>query len=377
MSFLKLILKNPFRSKSRALLAIIGIGIGIATIVVLGAVTDGMIASADDTLHAGGCDFTISGKSDEESSPSQMMSFGTTNINQSYVEKIENVSGVNRAAPIYMAILRTSKSPYFTLIGMDPGNKDLAELTITKGRMYKNDTYEVILGKAAAENENKTVNDTIKLNGEIFEIVGIFETGNAFQDQGGFSPLKITQDLMDAEDNISSIYVKLDSGADIDTVKGKIDSLYGENLTSISSLSDLEMVRNMLDMLNGASWAISLLAIIIGGVGIINTMLTSVFERTRELGVLKAVGWSNRKILTMIIGESIVITLVAGIVGTLCGIIGLEVLNLTGSISLTPVYTLNTFVKAFGIALIVGVVGGLYPALKATRLPPTEALRYE
>ena len=87
MSFLKLILKNPFRSKSRALLAIIGIGIGIATIVALGAVTDGMIASADDTLHAGGCDFTISGKSNEDSSPSQM-SFGTTTINQSYVEKI-------------------------------------------------------------------------------------------------------------------------------------------------------------------------------------------------------------------------------------------------------------------------------------------------
>ncbi len=376
MSFLKLILKNPFRSKSRALLAIIGIGIGIATIVALGAVTDGMIASADDTLHAGGCDFTISGKSNEDSSPSQM-SFGTTTINQSYVEKIQNVSGVNRAVPIYMAILRTSESPYFTLIGMDPRNQDLAELTITKGRMYKNNSYEIILGKAAAENENKTVNDTIKLNGEIFKIVGIFETGNTFQDQGGFSPLEITQDLMDAEDNISSIYVKLDNPSNVETVEGKIDSLYGENLTTISSLSDLEMVRDLIDMLDGASWAISLLAIIIGGVGIINTMLTSVLERTRELGVLKAVGWSDRKILIMIIGESIVITLVAGVVGSICGIIGVELLSATGTIALTPTYTINTFVKAFGIALIVGVIGGLYPAIKATRLPPTEALRYE
>ena len=205
---------------------------------------------------------------------------------------------------------------------------------------------------------NKTVNDTIKLNGETFEIVGIFETGNTFQDQGGFSPLEITQDLMDAEDNISSIYVKLDSGANVETVEGKIDSLYGENLTTISSLSDLEMVRDMIDMLNGASWAISLLAIIIGGVGIINTMLTSVLERTRELGVLKAVGWSNRKILIMIIGESIVITLVAGIIGSICGVIGVELLSATGAVSiLAPVYTINTFVKAFGIALIVGVVG--------------------
>ncbi|MCQ2964250.1 MAG: ABC transporter permease, partial [archaeon] len=190
-------------------------------------------------------------------------------------------------------------------------------------------------------------------------------------------PLEITQDLMDAEDNISSIYVKLDNPSDVETVEGKIDSLYGENLTTISSLSDLEMVRDLIDMLDGASWAISLLAIIIGGVGIINTMLTSVLERTRELGVLKAVGWSDRKILIRIIGESIVITLVAGVVGSICGIIGVELLSATGTIALTPTYTINTFVKAFGIALIVGVIGGLYPAIKATRLPPTEALRYE
>ncbi len=376
MSFLKLILKNPFRSKSRALLAIIGIGIGIATIVALGAVTDGMIASADDTLHAGGCDFTVSGKTDGESA--QMMSFGTTTFDKSYQEKIQNVSGVDKAVAIYMAVLMTSDSPYFALVGMDPSYKDIAELTITNGRIYKNDTHEIVIGKIAAENENKTVGDDITLNGEKFEIVGIYESGNSFQDQGGFTPLETAQDLMDAKDNISSIYIKVDNGVDANTVENKIDALYGDNLTTISSLSDLEMVKNMIDMLNGASWAISLLAIIIGAVGIINTMLTSVFERTREIGVLKSVGWSNNKILVMIVGESIVITLVAGVVGSIIGVIGVELLSATGAIALlTPVYTIETFAKAFGIALVVGVIGGLYPAFKATRLPPTEALRYE
>ena len=163
-----------------------------------------------------------------------------------------------------------------------------------------------------------------------------------------------------------------------EAVEKRIDDKYGDNLTTISSLSDLDMVKNMIDMLNGASLAISILAVVIGAVGIINTMLTSVYERTRELGVLKAVGWSDSKILLMIIGESIVITIVAGIIGSIAGIIGVELIVLSNIMPLlTPIYTVNIFVQAFSIALFVGIIGGIYPALKAVKLPPTEALRYE
>lgn len=376
MSFLTLILKNPFRSKSRAILAIIGIGIGIATIIALGAITDGMIASADDTLHAGGCDFTVSGKSEGESS--QMASFGTTTIEDDYIEKIANVKGVSDAIPIYMTVLMTPNSPYFAVIGMDPADYKVAELSITDGRLYKNNTNEIIVGKIAAENEEKDVGDTISLDNKEFKIVGIYESGNSMQDQGGFTALNNSQELSDDDGMISSIYVKVKSGEDVDAVKERIDDKYGENLTTISSLSDLEMVRNMIDMLNGASLAISLLAIIIGAVGIINTMLTSVFERTREIGVLKAVGWSDRKILIMIIGESIVITIVAGIIGSIAGVIGVELLAASNIMQLlSPVYSVEIFARAFAIALFVGIIGGIYPALKATKLPPTEALRYE
>ena len=376
MSFLTLILKNPFRSKSRAALAIIGIGIGIATIIALGAITDGMIASADDTLHAGGSDFTVSGKSEGESS--QMASFGTSTIDEDYIDKIAKVKGVNESIGIYMTVLMTTNSPYFAVIGMDPKDYKVADITITEGRMYKNDTKEIIIGKIASENEDKGVGDTITLDDTDFKIVGIYESGNTYQDQGGVTALKNSQDLSSDEGNISSIYVKVDSGEDVEAVRERIDDKYGDNLTTIGSLSDLEMVKNMIDMLNGASLAISLLAIIIGAVGIINTMLTSVFERTREIGVLKAVGWSDKKILLMIVGESIVITIVAGIIGSIVGVIGVELLAASKIMKLlSPVYTVDIFLKAFGIALFVGIIGGIYPALKATKLPPTEALRYE
>ena len=376
MSFLSLIIKNPFRNKSRALLAIIGIGIGIATIIALGAITEGMISSADDTLRAGGSDFTVSGKVEGESS--QMVGFGTSSFDDDYVDKRANVSGVDRAVPIYMTLLMTKNSPYFAVIGMNPSDYKIAELTITDGRMYKDGTDEIVLGKIAAYNEKKEVGDTITLDDKEFDIVGIYESGNSYQDQGGFTSLENSQKLSDDEGKVSTIYIKVDKGADVEAVEKRIDDKYGDNLTTISSLSDLDMVKNMIDMLNGASLAISILAVVIGAVGIINTMLTSVYERTRELGVLKAVGWSDGKILLMIIGESIVITIVAGIIGSIAGIIGVELIVLSNIMPLlTPIYTVNIFVQAFSIAIFVGIIGGIYPALKAVKLPPTEALRYE
>ncbi|WP_409199954.1 ABC transporter permease [Methanobrevibacter sp. DSM 116169] len=374
MSFLSLIIKNPFRSKSRALLSIIGIGMGIATIVALGAITDGLIASAEDTLHAGGSDFTISSK---EQDASNMASFGTASFNETWRDKIANETGIEWAAGVYVGMAITDDDPIFILIGLDKEYYDMIDLKITEGSINKNDN-EIIIGKMAANSINKTVGDEISLNGENYKITGVFETGNPNMDMGGITSLSTVQDLMDDEGQITSIYVKVDQDQDVDAISEKIDKKYEDNLTTVTSLSDIEMVGEMVDMLNGASLAISVLAIVIGGVGIINTMLMSVFERIREIGVLKAVGWSNKRILFMIIGESIVITITAGIIGSVVGVIGVELLTYFQVMpGVLPVYTIWTFAKAFIVALTVGIIGGIYPAIKATNLPPTEALRYE
>ena len=138
-----------------------------------------------------------------------------------------------------------------------------------------------------------------------------------------------------------------------------------------------QTIDDTLDMINSATTAIEALAIIIGGLGVINTMMMTVFERTREIGVLKSVGWTKKRILSMIMGESIVLTIISGIIGSILGVLAVFILFKVNGDNMTLIFNINIFIKAFIVALSVGIIGGLYPAIKASRLSPTEALRYE
>ena len=369
MSFLNFIVKNPFRRKNSAILAIVGIAIGIIVIVALGGITEGLINTFEDTVHAGGADFQISGKETGDSA------YGTNTIDASWTDKIANVSGVEEAYPIYVVLTSVGDDYLNTLIGIDPDGTTMADISIKEGRIFDDGAEEVIMGDIYAEDNNYSVGDSIDIGGVDFEIVGITESGDSRMAGGVFSSISKVGELMDDEDSISNIYVKVEKGVDAQSVADRIDEMYGDNITTITSVMEMEQMASMLNMLEASTWAISLLAIVIGGLGIINTMLMSVFERTREIGVLKAVGWSNGRILTMIIGESLVITLVSAVIGSVIGVAGC--LLLSTQIGFTPMFTPKIFIQAFLIAIVVGIVGGIYPALKAIRLPPTEALRYE
>ncbi|MBE6500800.1 MAG: ABC transporter permease [Methanobrevibacter thaueri] len=369
MSFLKFILKNPFRRKNSAILAIVGIAIGIIVIVALGGITDGLVDTFEETIHAGGADFQISGKETGDSA------YGTNTIDSSWTDKIASVEGVDEAYPIYVVLTSVGDDYMNTLIGVDPDGIKLADLSLKEGEIFKDGKNEVILGEIYADDNDYEIGDNIKIDGEEFEIVGIYESGDSNMAGGVFTSISKVGKLMDDEDSISNIYVKVQKGVDAQEVADRIDEKYGDDITTITSVMEMDQMATMLNMLETSSWAISLLAIIVGGLGIINTMLMSVFERTREIGVLKAVGWSNKKILTMIVGESLVITIVSAIIGSIIGFAACMVL--CPQIGITPMFTPKIFIQAFGIAIIVGIIGGLYPAVKAVKLPPTEALRYE
>lgn len=369
MSFLKFILKNPFRRKTSAILSIVGIAIGIIVIVALGGITEGLVNNFEDTIHAGGADFQVSGKETGDSA------YGTNTISANWTEKIANVSGVDEAYPIYVVLTSVGDDYMNTLIGIDPNGTAMADVVISEGRIFEDNSSEVILGRIYAEDNNYSVGDTIDVNREEFEVVGIYETGDQSMAGGVFTSISKVGELMDDEDSISNIYVKVDKGADPQEVADRIDAQYGDNITTITSVMEMTQMADMLNMLQASTWAISLLAIVVGGLGIINTMLMSVFERTREIGVLKAVGWSNKRILLMIVGESLVITLVSAVLGSVIGFLACTFLG--PQMGISPLFTPKIFIQAFSIAVVVGIIGGIYPAVKAIKLPPTEALRYE
>jgi putative ABC transport system permease protein len=379
MNYLGLILKNPFRNKTRSALAIVGIAIGIATIVALGLVTSGLQASTQSTLKAGSAEITVT-----KTGSNNFMSTGG-DINESKANDLLKITGVKQTAGILRASANVSGSSMgpgggFTVNGIDKSKLSLVGVSSVNGSLFNENSNEIILGKTAADSLNKSVGDSIDLFGEKFKVTGIFETGNFISDAGAYVSLAKLQNITSNDNKISSIVVKVTDNANVTQVSNRIADKYPNEFTTSTAADQANRVNDALGYVDTATWAISLLAILIGGVGVINTMIMSVYERTREIGVLKAVGWRSRRILGMILGESIVLTLVAGTVGTVVGIVGVTVLlaySASFGTMIQPVYSLDLFLRAYGIALLVGVIGGIYPAYRASKLAPTEALRYE
>ena len=208
-------------------------------------------------------------------------------------------------------------------------------------------------------------------------MVGIYETGLAFEDAGVVIGLQEAQALTGKPHQVQFYLISLRDPDQAEAVKDKLTAAFPEIDFSLTSelgeaMSDFQVMQEMVDQ-------ISLLAVFIGAVGMLNTMLMSVLERTREIGVLRSLGWRRRRVLGMILQESLVL----GVVGGVCGILlGLGLGELVGSTgiwggAIKPAYTPQLFAQAIVVAAVLGTLGGLYPAWRATRLRPVEALRYE
>lgn len=371
MSFMALVLKNLVRQRVRTGLTVLGISIGITTVVALGVVTESLKASSGEILRMGGADFMVAQEGAAD------LSFSI--VSEDDAAALAALPGVARAEPALFHIARVGSNPFFFVIGRRAEDLALNPPPLREGRLWSADTTgEVLLGNRAASNLDATVGSTVTIEKRELQVVGIYQTGNLYEDGGAYLPLATVQEMAAKTGVVTAVFITVKSGADPHALAQGIEAQF-TNLATISSVDEYGKVDQGVQMLDAANLAISVLAVGIGAIGVMNTMVMSVFERTREIGILRAVGWSGRRILRMIIGESLFLCVIAAIVGSALGVLATRAILLIDTISnlLEPQYSVDVFVRALVVAVVVALAGAAYPAFRAVRLTPMEALRYE
>jgi putative ABC transport system permease protein len=371
VSFVALILKNLVRQRIRTALTVLGISIGITTVVALGVVTNSLRASAGEVIQLGEADFMVAQEGAAD------LSFSI--VPEEDAAALESHPGVARAEGVLFHIARVGSNPFFFLLGRSAENIASAPPPLLEGKLpSEGATDEVLLGRGAADNLGARTGGMVKIEDREFEVVGVYQTGRLFEDNGAYAPLATVQEIAGKSGVVSAVFVLVEQGADGKAVAKSIEE-ESKNLVTVADVDDYGKVDQGVRIIDAANLAISVLAVGIGAVGVMNTMVMSVLERTREIGILRAVGWSASRILRMIIGESLLLCLIAAFVGTALGVFATQAILLIDVIRslLEPQYTLDVFIRALVVAVGVALLGAMYPAFRAVRLTPMEALRYE
>ncbi len=365
--FMGMMGRNLLRRRSRTVLTTLGIGIGVMVVVALGAITEGMISQFSALLGSGGAELTVM--------QAKVADMSLSAIDERVGKRIAALPDVESVSGAVWGFVANPDVPFLFGFGLDPEEFIIRDYKIKEGRRIQSRS-EMILGRTAAENLKKHVGDVMRVSGAPFKIVGIFETGVGYQDVGGVIDLREAQSLFNKPRQVAYYGIKLKNPNRADAVIAEIRARIPEVAVSRST----EFAENTQDLkvTKALMWVLSSIGIVVGGVGVMNTILMSVFERTREIGVLRALGWRRRRILEQIMGESLLLSLLGGVIGIGIGV-GLTLLlsRLPWGEIIEGQYPLWLFGLAMGTALTLGVVGGIYPAWRATQFQPAEALRYE
>ncbi|MDO8616103.1 MAG: ABC transporter permease [Dehalococcoidia bacterium] len=371
MSFFGLIIKNLARQRVRTGLTVLGISLGITTVVALGVITGSLKSTAGEILQMGGADFMVAQEGAAD------LSFSI--VSEEDASALGARADVQRAEGALFHIARVGSNPFFFVVGRRAEDIAANPPQLTAGRTWRADAgAEVMLGARAASSLGVTVGDSVTIEKRDFSVVGIYQTGRLYEDGGAYVPLAVAQAMAAKAGVVTAVFITVKPGEDPVAVAAGIERDF-PNLSTISNVGEYGKVDQGVRMLDAGNLAISVLAVGIGAIGVMNTMAMSVFERTREIGILRAVGWSGRRILRMIISESLVLCLVSAVAGSGLGVLATRAVLLIDTVRnlLEPQYTPDVFIRGLVVAVVVALLGAAYPAFRAVRLAPMEALRYE
>ncbi|EAD4838885.1 FtsX-like permease family protein [Listeria monocytogenes] len=396
---MKMAWKQLKASKLRSFLTMLGIIIGVASVILLVSLGNGVTQEVDDQMGDLGSNLITVVNS-------------SVNANDKYtydeVMKYQNIDGVKSVSPELSGQVNATfdyKSSSNKVIGTNDQYKAARSLEMKEGRFLLPIDTEygqkvAVIGSTVASDLfgfGDPIGETIRLNGMPYKVVGVLKEKGASMmgssDDQIFIPISSAQRLL-KDTNVRTIYVETKSAEDVDFVVNTLESRlaikFGDEKEQEKNASSAQMgpsyqVINQQEILNAfntisttlttALGAIAAISLVVGGIGIMNIMLVSVSERTREIGIRKALGAKKRAILLQFLIESIVISVCGGVIGIIIGVSGALIFGSVAGIS--SGITAGTIIFSFVFSLCIGVIFGIAPANKASKLRPIDALRSE
>lgn len=386
------LLRDLERRRLRTTLTILGITIGIWALVVFGSMANKInsIVDGGSTFYADKVTVAARGSG---------MGFGQP-LDINTAEIVETIAGVAVAVPSVSMPLEDESSgggmsmEYIDsqVAGADQGLETF-ELTVATGRELTaadEGSHVTVLGSDLARRYDVTVGDSVELRGQDFEVVGILEPTLTMPDGSAMTPLAAGQELfvdmiptmfadeLDPSQVVSGLTVYPEPGVDPETLAGSLRA--ADSTWEVMTGTDFDaQIGSATDIFNAILVGVALISLAVGGLSVINTMAMSVAERTREIGIKRAIGGSRTRIVGELVAESALIGFLGGAIGLLLGALVAMLGNELGRESgfmlfmLTP----STAVTAVLFSTVLGAIAGLVPALHAARLDPVAALRYE